>query len=149
MDNKEWYTIKEIADELKVTKQAVRKRVDNLDSKLVSKGVDNKTILISAKGVEILRNKATHKVSNDSINVTDNFDSNVVTIQLLQDTLDTLKKQLEEKDEHIKELTKSLQYEQQKVKELMLLEDKQTAAEVQTVTEKETLISKWKKMFSK
>lgn len=161
MDNKEWYTIKEIADELKVTKQAVRKRVDNLDSKLVSKGVDGKTILINIKGVELLRNKATHKVSNDNTNTDTNFDSNIginsdnnvtvdkITQQILQDYVNTLKEQLEEKDKQIQELLNKIDQEQklhamtqQKVLES---EDKQSAAEVQK--DKESLISKWRRFF--
>lgn len=156
MDKKEWYTIKEIADDLKVTKQAIRKRVDNLDSKLVAKGVDGKTILISAKGVELLKNKAINRVSTDSTNndtnVNTNIDTNNVdTIKLLQNTLDTLKDQLKQKDEQIKELNKALDQEQklhamtqQKVLEL---EEKKADVE-EPPQKKEPKVSIWKKIFN-
>ena len=160
MDKKEWYTIKEIADDLKVTKQAIRKRVDNLDTKLVAKGVDGKTILISAKGVELLRNKATNRVSTDSTNDDTNVNTNVNTnidtnnadtIKLLQDILDTLKEQLKQKDEQIKELNKALDQEQKlhamTQQKILELEEKKADVEEET-QKKEPKVSIWKKIFN-
>lgn len=86
-------------------------------------------------------------------------DTSTDTIKLLQDTLDTLKQQLEqkdkqiaEKDKHIEELTKSLQFEQGKSKNLedrvLLLEDQGAAEPSQEPTQAEPKKSWFSRLFS-
>lgn len=90
-------TIKELADELGVTKQAIRRHVNKLPPRSVSTG-DNKEILIDKPGADIIRKS----VSSKNVVVTTNLPPTIDTI------VDTLTKQLEQKDKQIEALQQSL-----------------------------------------
>lgn len=90
-------TIKQIADELGVSKQAVRKQVDKLPPTLVSTGSNN-AILINDDGIRIIR----EKVSTKNTKVDTNQVSTVDTL------VDMLQKELEIKNDQIRELNTRL-----------------------------------------
>lgn len=107
-------TIKQIADELGISKQAVRQRINKLSSDCYYVG-SNKTIYVNEKGYKILTEKASSGANKNTTNI--------------DTSIEALIKQLDIKDKQIEELTKSLQFEQGKTRELtdrlLLLEDKQ------------------------
>lgn len=110
-------TIKQIADEYKLSKQAVRKRINQLPTSCYYVGA-NHTIYVTDKGLEILASQLSTKASTNTTNVGINVDT----------TIDTLIKQLEIKDKQIESLQKLLDQEQQlhamAQQKLQLLEDK-------------------------
>lgn len=82
-------TIKQLADELGMSKQAIRKHVNRLPKNTVTTG-DNRATLVSDKGANMVR-------------------ESVATITTTPHTLvDTLQEQLQTKDRQIEALQKSL-----------------------------------------
>jgi predicted DNA binding protein len=98
-------TIKQIADEIGVTKQAVSKRLSQLPPTEVSTA-SNGTKLISPNGEGILKDlikPTTNQLPSTVIPTVDSVDTNV--IKLLQDNMSLLQEQLAEKDRQIKDLS--------------------------------------------
>lgn len=102
-------TIKELADEIGVSKTAVRKKIANLGllEKLQTNGnqfvVDNKqeTLIKSAFIKKANRKPQTKKTANQ-------VSENSETLQLVSDLVSTLKEQLQEKDKQIEEQQRSI-----------------------------------------
>lgn len=137
-------TIKQIADELGVSKQAVHQK---RKSKTLSTALQPFTsivdgvIYISIDGEKLLKqafNKNNNKQVDDnkSSTVDSNVDDNIYSI--LKETIDNLKQQLEIKDKQISELQKLLDQQQQ----LQFNQQKS----IPVMTEK---LSLWKRIFNK
>lgn len=124
-------TIKQLAEEYKITKQAI-----NYHIKKLSKD----TIKFDSKGCKLISEKGQQELakilSKDVAKEVSNFDSKA---------FDTLIEQLKVKDEQIKELQKLLDQEQQlnaiNQKKIEALEDKQNNFD--------TKQSVWSKLFGK
>lgn len=119
MSKKKEYTIKNIADELGVSKSAIsQKLTDEFRSKFTSKKKINGriTVVIDEKGAEFLRNHNNKKKKENS----DKNDDDVIEI---------LKQQLKQKDEQIEKLqillSQSQQLQLKQNKKIELLETKQ------------------------
>lgn len=117
MNEEKEYTIKDIADELGVSKSAIsQKLTDKFRSKFTSKKKINGrvTIVINEKGAEFLRNHNKKKKENNDKN-----DDDVIQI---------LKQQLKKKDEQIEKLqillNQSQQLQLKQNKKIELLETK-------------------------
>lgn len=117
MSEEKEYTIKEIADELGVSKSAISQKLTNeFRSKFTSKKKINGriTVVINKKGAEWLRNHNKKKKKEDN-----NDDSDVIEV---------LKQQLEKKDEQIEKLqillNQSQQLQLQQSEKIKLLETK-------------------------
>lgn len=96
-------TIKQVAEILGVSKQAVRQRINKLPSDCYKVGT-NKTIYINEKGFNLLNNK----VSRAGANLDTNLD-----IKVLVNQLDVKDKQIEELQKQIEMFQKLLDQEQQ------------------------------------
>ena len=90
-------TVKQLADELGVSKQAIRKRVNQLPTTYLSTG-DNRVTLINPNGAQIIRDQVTTKLSPVADNQVATSDTLVVTLQ----------EQIKAKDKQIEALQKSL-----------------------------------------
>lgn len=95
-------TIKQLAEELHLSKQAVRKRINQLPTSCYYVGI-NRTIYITEEGTKLL----TSKVSTNHQQVDTNVDTKVDTL------IETLTAQLKVKDEQIERLQQSLNQAQQ------------------------------------
>lgn len=115
-------TIKQIADELGLTKQAVRKRIAKLPSSYYYVG-DNRTIYVRPEGLKLLEKEVTTKPTN--------LDTKLV--DMLQQQLIEKDEQIKAKDEQISRLLKSLDQAQQlqaiAETKLQAIEDKQQEME--------------------
>lgn len=111
-------TIKQLADEFGLSKQAVRKRVNQLPTSCYYVGT-NRTIYITEEGAKLLASK----VSTNYQQVDTNVDTKVDTL------IETLTAQLKVKDEQIERLQQSLNQAQQlqaiAEQKIKLLEQKQ------------------------
>lgn len=102
-------TIKQIADEIGVSKQAVSKRLSQLPPTEVSTA-DNGTKLVSPCGERILKElikPTANQLPPTEPPTVDSVDSNI--IKLLQDNMNVLQGQLAEKDKQIAKLTSALE----------------------------------------
>lgn len=100
MSEEKSYTIKEIADELHVSKSAIQQKLtDDFKSKFVSKKIVNgrSTQIVSKKGFLELKKKTRVKK----------------TVQKNDDVIEILKQQLKQKDEQIEKLQILLNQSQQ------------------------------------
>ena len=93
-------TIKELAEELGVSKEAIRQQVTKLPSRCYKIGV-NRTKYINADGEAIIRQSVASKVPSETPENSD-------IVAVLQATLDELHSQLEAKDKRIERLTEML-----------------------------------------
>lgn len=116
-ENEKEYTIKQIADELGVTKSAIsQKMTDEFRSKFTSKKkINNRiTVVISEKGYEWFKEHDTKKNKCDE--------------QKNNDVFKVLQEQLKKKDEQIEKLqvllSQSQQLQLQQSEKIKLLEDK-------------------------
>lgn len=111
-------TIKQLADEFGLSKQAIRKRVNQLPTSCYYVGT-NRTIYITEEGAKLLASK----VSTNYQQVDTNVDTKVDTL------IETLTAQLKVKDEQIERLQQSLNQAQQlqaiAEQKIKLLEQKQ------------------------
>lgn len=101
MSEEKEYTIKDIADELGVSKSAISQKLTNeFRSKFTSKKKINGriTVVINEKGVEFLRNHSKKKKGSSNKN---------------NDVIEVLKQQLKKKDEQIEKLQILLNQSQQ------------------------------------
>ena len=116
MSKEKSYTIKEIADELHVSKSAIQQKLtDNFKNKFVSKKIINgrSTQIISEKGFLELKKKTRIKK----------------TVQKNDDVVELLKQQLNKKDEQIEKLqillNQSQQLQLEQNKKIKMLETNQ------------------------
>ena len=101
-------TIKELAEELGVSKEAIRQQVTKLPSRCYKIGV-NRTKYINADGEAIIRQSVASKVpSQVPSSVPSETPENSDIVAVLQATLDELHSQLEAKDKQIERLTEML-----------------------------------------
>lgn len=115
-------TVKQLADEYGLSKQAINYRIKKLSKECIN--FDSKgTKLINEKGLKILD----EMLSKDHQKVGSKFDSKIDT------STQALIEQLAIKDKQIEELMKSLQFEQAKNRELedkvLLIESKELEQE--------------------
>jgi len=101
-------TIKEVAEELDISTQAVYKKLNQLQTKLnnhiheVAKG--NKTVkAVDRKGIEIIKDSLVKAVDKQVCNQVGN-QLQVETMEILRETIDTLKSQMDKKDREIQQL---------------------------------------------
>ena len=95
-------TIKQLADEFGLSKQAVRKRINQLPTNYYYVGT-NRAIYVTSEGVKILASK----ISTSRQPIDTNVDTKVDTL------IETLTAQLKVKDEQIERLQQSLNQAQQ------------------------------------
>ena len=111
-------TIKQLADEYGLSKQAIRKRINQLPTSYYYVGT-NRTIYVTEEGAKILASK----VSTNCQQIGVNDDTKVDTL------IETLTAQLKVKDEQIERLQQSLNQAQQlqaiAEQKIKLLEQKQ------------------------
>lgn len=98
-------TIKQVANELGVSKETVRKQVPNLPPNMVTIGA-NRCYLISAEGVEIIREKTATTSDNVGDNqVTSDWHS---VLKLLEKQNEQLSNELEIKNKQIADLSAAM-----------------------------------------
>jgi predicted transcriptional regulator len=131
-------TIKQIADELGVSKQAVFKKIDNLGCRQQLTKIDNQ-FTVDEKLENTIKKAFSEKVNtfkNVNQSSTDNqklTDYLTDTLKVLQQQNELLSRQLEEKDKQISNLQKLIDQSQQlqaiAENKIKLLEQKQTSPE--------------------
>lgn len=123
-------TIREIASEIGVSKQAIRKEIANLGLQTNLQKNGNQFV-ISEEQENLI--KSAFKDRRTQTKNANQFTNQSQTENALDTVIDMLKKELEFKNQQITEITKSLQFEQGKNKELqdkvMLLERKKEEVE--------------------
>lgn len=136
MDKAEFYTVKEIADNLGVTVQTVYKYVKDIDKKH-TKRVKN-VLQIDAAGKELIQNLYL-KANNG--NVTDTS-TNKSLVDSLERYIDTLEEQIRIKDDQIKNKDEQLLILAERIKESNLILYKNNLAledNAETIEEAETI----------
>lgn len=128
-------TIKQLADEYGLSKQAIRKRINQLPTSYYYVGT-NRTIYVTEEGAKILASK----VSTNCQQIGANDDTKVDTL------IETLTAQLKVKDEQIERLQQSLNQAQQlqaiAEQKIKLLEQKQEDSPIEEPKKK------WWQFFS-
>lgn len=106
-------TVKELADTYGMSKQAMRKHINQLPNEVVKVG-DNRATLVNEKGQEILRSKLSTKATTSSGKVADNSVDAERYIKSLEERIEELKKdkenlqkQIDIKDKQIAEWSAS------------------------------------------
>ena len=109
MSAKKGKTIKQIADELGVSKEAIRKHLDKLPPTSVTTGA-NRAILVKPRGEAVLLTLVSTRSTNvgAKVKVAPTNDTTLKLIDMLQRELDKKNKQLDVKDKQIDELNKRL-----------------------------------------
>lgn len=154
---REYLTIKEVSKAAGVSVQSIYQRLETSlkDYVKIVKGKKylDISVLRDIYGVEVekalkdIKQGFKQDIKDDS-----KGDKSDDTVKLLQDTLDTLRQQLEQKDKQIKELHNLLDQEQQlnAINSKKILELEQKQEEQKTITEpeqpKETL-KWWQRLF--
>ncbi len=140
-------TIKQIAEELNISKQAVRKRVNQLPTNCYHSGI-NRTILINEEGQRLLGLKVSTKYQPK---VDTKVDTEVDTlVEMLKEQLHDTREQLKIKDKQIEELHQLLDQSQklqaiseQKIKALEEKKNDVPTSDVETQME----VKWWQKFF--
>lgn len=116
-------TIKQIADELGVSKQAVSKCIDNLGLRSTLTKNGNFFVVSNSQEKAIKRVFLSHKTANQNANQNANQSPTelAVVIEVLQTTIDTLQGQLAAKDEQIRR-------QQEQIEQLTSALQQQTSA---------------------
>jgi len=111
-------TVKQLADELGISKQAIHKRLkSDLSTSLQEfTTIVDGVIYISVDGEKLLKKVLSNKNTNNQTkqvdgNVDGNIDSKIIYI--LEKNIDSLQRQLEQKDRQIEQLQKLLDQQQQ------------------------------------
>lgn len=112
-------TIKQIADELGVSKQAVSKCIDNLGLRSTLTKNGNFFVVSNSQEKAIKRVFLSHKTANQNANQSPT--ELAVLIEVLQTTIDTLQGQLSAKDEQIRK-------QQEQIEQLTSALQQQTSA---------------------
>lgn len=154
---REYLTIKEVSRAAGVSVQSIYQRLETSLKNYVKVVKGKKYLDISVlkdiydveveKALKDIKQEFKQDIKDDS-----KGDKSDDTVKLLQDTLDTLRQQLEQKDKQIKELHNLLDQEQQlnAINSKKILELEQKQEEQKTITEpeqtKETL-KWWQRLF--
>ncbi len=112
-------TIKQIADELGVSKTAVRNKIENLglSEKMETNG---NRIEVNERQERLIKSAFSQKKSkNENVN---KVSEKTETLRLLSDMISTLTEQLQEKDKQIERLQEALGIAQENVKAAQLLQ---------------------------
>lgn len=112
-------TIKQIADELGVSKTAVRNKIENLglSEKMETNG---NRIEVNERQERLIKSAFSQKKSKtENVN---NVSEKTETLRLLSDMISTLTEQLQEKDKQIERLQEALGIAQENVKAAQLLQ---------------------------
>lgn len=117
------YTIKEVAQKLDITPQAVYKKLNQLQTELnnhiyqVEKG--SKTVkAVDKQGLEILKDSLNQPVDNQVKQPNNQVDNQfkTETMEILRETIDTLNNQIEVKDKQIQQLKEEHKEEVQQIR---------------------------------
>lgn len=131
-------TIKELADELGLSKQAIRKQVSKLPPTDTLVGI-NRAILVKADGIRKIKAWVSTQVPTESINqVSTNIHLESI-VELLKNELEVLREQLKEKDKQIGEMQKLLNQQQQ----LHLIEQQKLLLSEKTEPSEESQKKHW------
>lgn len=119
-------TIKELADELGVSKDKIKYRVGKLPSNYLVK--KNGVTYLKSEGIQAIREQVGENSPVNSLGNYPPFTQYDKVVDLLEKELDVLRKQLEEKDKQLEQAHKLIDQEQQlrmvTEQKLMLLEEK-------------------------
>ena len=139
-------TIKELADELNVSKQAIRKHLDKLPPTL-SVTKENGKILMDVDVVNFVKDRTNRVTGNDTSNQKEKVTDNIM---LLNDYISELKEQLKQKDMQIEQAHKLIENQQiltlqanKKIEQLEYQsEEKEESVSQTEITEKKSWFSK-------
>jgi TolA-binding protein len=123
-------TIKQIADEIGVSKQAVTKCIDNLGLRSLLTKNGNCFLIENSQEKAIKSAFATHKNNNQSANQNSNQSPTELSkiISVLQSTINTLQIQITTKDEQIKAQQQQLVTKDEQLRQLTVAMENTTAA---------------------
>ncbi|MDO7865188.1 DUF536 domain-containing protein [Brochothrix thermosphacta] len=144
MSNK---TIKELADELNVSKQAIRKHLDKLPPTL-SVTKENGKILMNVAVVKFVKDRTNRVTGNNTSNQKEKVTDN---IELLNEYVFELKEQIKQKDKQIEQAHKLIENQQiltlqanKKIEQLEYQSDEKERSVSQPETlEKKSWFKKW------
>lgn len=139
-------TIKELADELNVSKQAIRKHLDKLPPTL-SVTKENGKILMDVDVVNFVKDRTNRVTGNDTSNQKEKVTDNIM---LLNDYISELKEQLKQKDTQIEQAHKLIENQQiltlqanKKIEQLEYQsEEKEESVSQTEISEKKSWFSK-------
>ena len=119
-------TIKELADELGVSKDKIKYRVGKLPSNYLVK--KNGVTYLKSEGIQAIREQVGENSPVNSLGNYPPFTQYDKVVELLEKELDVLRSQLEEKDKQLEQAHKLIDQEQQlrmvTEQKLLLLEEK-------------------------
>ena len=123
-------TIKQIADELGVSKQAVSKCIDNLGLRSTLTKNGNFFVVSNSQEKAIKRAFLSHKTANQNANQNANQSPTelAVVIEVLQTTIDTLQGQLNTKDKQLAAKDEQIRKQQEQIEQLTSALQQQTSA---------------------
>ena len=119
-------TIKQIADELGVSKQAVSKCIDNLGLRSTLTKNGNFFVVSNSQEKAIKRAFLSHKTANQNANQSPT--ELAVVIEVLQTTIDTLQGQLNTKDKQLAAKDEQIRKQQEQIEQLTSALQQQTSA---------------------
>ena len=139
-------TIKELADELNVSKQAFRKHLDKLPPTL-SVTKENRKILMDVDVVNFVKDRTNRVTGNNTSNQKEKVTDNIM---LLNDYISELKEQLKQKDMQIEQAHKLIENQQiltlqanKKIEQLEYQsEEKEESVSQTEISEKKSWFSK-------
>lgn len=139
-------TIKELADELNVSKQAIRKHLDKLPPTL-SVTKENGKILMDVDVVNFVKDRTNRVTGNNTSNQKEKVTDNIM---LLNDYISELKEQLKQKDMQIEQAHKLIENQQiltlqanKKIEQLEYQsEEKEESVSQTEISEKKSWFSK-------
>lgn len=144
-------TIKQIAEEMGISKQALLKKINNLPSDRQSEKVGGRYIIGHELEMQLKSNNTKlngifdfEKVTNDQIHITTDNQSTTNQqptdnhiIDILKDQIQYLQKQLDSKDDQILKIQKLLENQQ-----ILTLKSSERLKELETEKERKTLFDK-------
>lgn len=125
-------TVRQLADELGVTKQAVRKQVDKLPPNLISTG-NNRTILINNEGIEIIRDKVLSKRPTVDTNEIPKKEMVDTLVGMLQTELKSKNALIESQSRQLEEQTATIREQGQSIQDLTAALSRQQALHAGTI----------------
>lgn len=144
-------TIKQIADELQVSKQAVYKRVKGrLHTEVLPYAhTVNGTMYLEEQGETLIKSDFLQDTASEGAHTGSHTEQpmDAAVIRLLQDTVDTLKQQLEAKDQQITELIAALATAQENLRGAQALHG--GTMQKQLTTGKQRLRERLSRIFGK
>jgi DNA-binding Lrp family transcriptional regulator len=135
-------TIKELADELGVSKDKIKYRVGKLPSNYLVK--KNGVTYLKSEGIQAIREQVGENSPVNSLGNYPPFTQYDKVVDLLEKELDVLRKQLEEKDRQLEQAHKLIDQEQQL---RMVTEQKLILLEEKTEEQEEVQKKPWWKLW--